>query len=129
MIKPSFYRKGNNDCACIFIINMLHIKDGNLVTDSLLRSNICYLTSLKHLIRSRAVTNRFFLRKDLFSCVTMIIMHVYSTVKILNFRTKRMDQNDLNDIDSLFDFRPNSRNEKGSQSISNFDFLVCMSKM
>ena len=51
--------------------SMVLILDGNLeIGAPHVRSNICYLICLRHLIGSRAVTNRICsLRKDLFSFV------------------------------------------------------------
>ena len=43
-----------------------YIIDGNKEIGMNIRSNLCYLICLRHLIRSRAVTNRiFFLQKAL----------------------------------------------------------------
>ena len=47
---------------------MVLILDGKSEIGAHVRSNLCYLSCLRHLIRSRAVINHiFFLRKDLFS--------------------------------------------------------------
>ena len=43
------------------------ILDGNSEIGGHVRSNLFYLTCLRHLIKSRAVTNRIFCPKDLFS--------------------------------------------------------------
>ena len=49
---------------------MVLILDGNSEIGAQVRSNLCYLIWLRHLIRSRAVKNRiFFIRKYVFSCV------------------------------------------------------------
>ena len=49
---------------------MVLILDGNLETGAQIRSNVCYLICLRHLIRSRAVTNRVYLtpKEPIFLC-------------------------------------------------------------
>ena len=39
---------------------MVFIYDGNSEIGAQVRSNLCYLIYLRHLMRSRGVTNRFF---------------------------------------------------------------------
>ena len=54
------------DHACNY--HMVLVLDGNSEISAHVWSNLCYLTCSRHLVRSRAVTNRiFFLRKGLFS--------------------------------------------------------------
>ena len=66
---------------------MLHIFDGNLEISSHVRSNLCYLIHLRHLIRSRAVRFRiFYSRKDMFSFMQaqhFLSYHLSTMTKIL----------------------------------------------
>ena len=47
--------------------------DGNSVIGAQVKRNLCYLTSLRHLIRVSAVANRIFSKKNLFS-LTLVLM-------------------------------------------------------
>ena len=50
---------------CVFTFMVL-ILDGNSETGAYVRSNLCYLSCLSHLIRSRAIENDFFPSKTYF---------------------------------------------------------------
>ena len=45
------------------------------------RKNLCHLICRRHLICSRAVSNRIFLRKDLFSCTLAQHVLIYNIMK------------------------------------------------
>jgi len=73
---------------------MVRILDGNSdhVANAHVRSNLCYLISLRHLIRSRAGTNRIlFIRTDLFSF--MRAQHVLSYYKYHAYNRVRIKIN------------------------------------
>ena len=49
---------------------MVFILDGNSEIEAHVRSNLCYLTCIRLLIKARAVTNRIFsILKDIFSFI------------------------------------------------------------
>ena len=66
---------------------MVSIFNGDSERDAKVRNNLGYLICLKHSIRSREVTNRIFLQKDLFSF--MRAQHVLSS-RLNDISTKVM---------------------------------------
>ena len=84
-VQCTYKQERRKDLECLFFavrsldLNMVIILYGNSEIDTRVRGNIYYLICLRHLIRSRPVTNRiFFLRKDLF--FSMCARHLLVTI-------------------------------------------------
>ena len=87
----------------VTIISVVFILDGNLEIGAHVRSNLCYLTCLRHLIRSKAVTNRKkFIQKDLLSSISTITHEYYCFYKLFSFL--HFDSDNINFYVSLFDY-------------------------
>ena len=63
--------------------------DGDSEIGAQVRINLCYLICLRHLIRSRAVTNRIFSTKSL------IFLHACATRSRLPSNTSAMGESDI----------------------------------
>ena len=78
-IKQTFSKQRNVDTG------MVLIQDGNLGIGAHVQCNLCYLICVRHLIRSRAVTNRNFFPN------TSIFIHSCAIYSELLFNIKNMD--------------------------------------
>ena len=59
-----------NHIYFLLALNMVFVLDGNSEIVAHVRSNLCYLIRIRHLIKSKTFKDRMcFLRKDLFSCM------------------------------------------------------------
>ena len=67
---------------------MAHAVDGNSEIGANVRSNLCDLISLRHSVRSRAITNCFFSPKGLFSFMSAHHVLSYHLIQVPCFQIK-----------------------------------------